>query len=380
MWNSPSSPLPGGTGLRPARPPGKMPVPAAELLRLIVERAARLGSRQVRLMEVCGTHTMALFRSGIRAMLPPNVKLLSGPGCPVCVTPMGMVDAAIELARHPGVCLATFGDMVRVPGSRTSLERAKAEGADVRMVYSPLDALKLAEGAPERTVVFFAIGFETTTPAVAATVAYARERGLKNLLFLVAHKLIPPAMEAILAGGEVKLDGFICPGHVSVVTGSAVYEPLMAKHRVPCVVTGFEPEDILEGIGMLLLQLVEGQPRVEIQYQRWVTREGNTKARERIAQVFRPCDAAWRGLGTIPLSGLELRPELRSLDALATLGVVVPPELENPGCSCGAVLRGLIEPPQCPLFARRCTPASPLGPCMVSTEGSCAAYYKYGER
>ncbi|HUT34710.1 MAG TPA: hydrogenase formation protein HypD [Planctomycetota bacterium] len=351
-----------------------------DLLHLIAERAARLGGRPVRFMEVCGTHTMAMFRSGIRAMLPPNVKLLSGPGCPVCVTPMGMVDAALAIARRPGVCLATFGDMVRVPGSASSLERAKAEGADVRMVYSPLDALKLAEAEPRRTVVFFAIGFETTTPAVAATVAYARDRGLANMLFLVANKVIPPAMEAILAGGEVKLDGFLCPGHVSVITGSAIYEPLAANYRVPCVVTGFEAEDILEGIAMLLLQVVEADPKVEIQYKRWVHPEGNAKARERVDEVFRPCDAAWRGLGTIPMSGLELRPELRAHDALEALGIEVPPELENPGCSCGEVLRGLIEPPECPLFAGRCTPATPVGPCMVSTEGSCAAYYKYGER
>lgn len=351
-----------------------------DLLRRIEERAARLAPRAVRFMEVCGTHTMALFRSGIRAMLPPNVKLLSGPGCPVCVTPMGVVDAAIEIARRPGSCLATFGDMVRVPGSASSLERAKAEGADVRMVYSPLDALKLAEADPGRMVVFFAIGFETTTPTIAATLAYARDRGLKNLLFLAANKVIPPAMEAILAGGEVKLDGFICPGHVSVITGSAVYEPLAAKYRVPCVVTGFEAEDILEGIAMLLLQAVEGRAEVEVQYERWVSREGNAKARERVNEVFEPCDAAWRGLGTIPASGLALRPELRAHDALAVLGVEVPPELENPGCSCGAVLRGLIEPPECPLFASRCTPATPVGPCMVSTEGSCAAFYKYGER
>ena len=357
------------------------PLPrVADLLRLIEERAARLAPRTVRFMEVCGTHTMALFRSGIRAMLPPNVKLLSGPGCPVCVTPMGMVDAAIELTRQKGVTLTTFGDMVRVPGRRTSLERAKAEGADVRMVYSPLDALKLAESEPGRTVVFFAIGFETTSPTVAATVAYARDRGLGNMLFLVANKVIPPAMEAILAGGEVKLDGFLCPGHVSVITGSAVYEPLAARYRVPCVVTGFEAEDILEGIAMLLLQAVEGDPRVEIQYKRWVTRGGNAKARERIGEVFQTSDATWRGLGVIPGSGLELRPELAALDALRVLGIEVPPELENPGCSCGEVLRGVMDPPECPLFAKQCTPANPVGPCMVSTEGSCAAFYKYGER
>jgi len=351
-----------------------------DLLKLIAERAERLAPRTIRFMEVCGTHTMAMFRSGIRAMLPPNVKLLSGPGCPVCVTPMGTVDAALEIVRRPGVALATFGDMVRVPGSRSSLERARAEGADVRVVYSPLDALQFAKAEPRRLVVFFGIGFETTTPAVAATGAYARDRGLSNLLFLVANKVIPPAMEAIVAGGEVKLDGFLCPGHVSVITGTGIYEPLAAKYRTPCVVTGFEAADILEGVAMLLLQVVEGAPRVEIQYRRWVHPEGNAKARERVAEVFRPCDAAWRGLGTIPMSGLEFRPELRGHDAVEALGVEVPPELENPGCSCGEVLRGLIEPPECPLFATRCTPATPVGPCMVSTEGSCAAFYRYGER
>jgi len=354
--------------------------PADELLALIREQAERLGDRSIRLMEVCGTHTMALFRSGIRALLPANVKLLSGPGCPVCVTPMGMVDAAVEVARQPGVAIATFGDMVRVPGSRSSLERAKAEGADVRIVYSPLDALKLAEAEPGRRVVFFAIGFETTSPTVAATVAYARDRGLANLLFIPAHKLIPPAMVALLEAGDVAIDGFLCPGHVSVTTGSAVFEPIAARYRVPCVVAGFEPEDILEGVAMLLGQMVEERTEVEIQYKRWVSPEGNRKARERIDEVFQTADAAWRGLGTIPGSGLELRPELSGLDALAVLGIDVPPELENPGCSCGDVLRGLIEPPQCPLFADACTPATPIGPCMVSTEGSCAAYYKYGER
>ena len=352
----------------------------AALRERIEALARRLDGRLVRLMEVCGTHTMALFRSGIRPMMPPNVKLLSGPGCPVCVTPMGVVDAAIALAENPSIILATFGDMVRVPGSRSSLERAKAAGADVRVVYSPLDALRLAEGNPDHTVVFFAIGFETTAPTVAACVLYAHQKNLSNFLFLVAHKLIPPAMEAILKGGDVAVDGFICPGHVSVTTGAAAFEPLARRYGVPCVVTGFEAEDILEGIGMLLAQLAEGRAEVEIQYKRWVSREGNTRARARMAEVFNVCDAVWRGLGVIPASGLELRPQFRHLDALETLGVRVPPEIENPGCRCGDVLRGKIEPPQCPLFATTCTPSNPLGPCMVSSEGTCAAFFKYGER
>ena len=354
-----------------------LPPRIADLKRLLDERAARLG-RTVRLMEVCGTHTMQLFRSGIRAMLPPNVKLLSGPGCPVCVTPMGVIEAAIEVAQRPDVVLATFGDMVRVPGSRTSLERAKAEGADVRVVYSPLDALKLAEAEPGRRVVFFAIGFETTSPTVAATAAYARDRELTNFLLLVAHKLIPPAMVAILEGGEAHVDGFLCPGHVCVTIGSVPFEPIAERYQAPCVVTGFEAEDILEGVAMLLLQLVEGRPTVEIQYQRWVHREGNRKAQGAIAEVFEVCDTAWRGLGVIPDSGLRLKDELARFDAFAALGIEPTPELENPGCSCGDVLRGVIDPPDCPLFAKQCTPASPVGPCMVSTEGSCAAFYKYG--
>lgn len=350
-------------------------------LRGRIEALARtLDDRVGRLMEVCGTHTMALFRSGIRPMMPPNVRLLSGPGCPVCVTPMGLVDAAIELATRPDVILATFGDMVRVPGSASSLERAKAAGADVRVVYSPLDALGLAEANPQRTVVFFAIGFETTAPAVAACVLYTHQRGVSNLLFLVAHKLIPPAMEAILLGGDVAVDGFICPGHVSVTTGSAAFEPVAERYLVPCVVTGFEADDILEGIAMLLAQVADERADVEIQYKRWVSREGNRRARERMAEAFDVCDAVWRGLGTIPASGLELRPEFRHLDALERLEVSVPPEVENPGCSCGDVLRGSIQPPRCPLFATTCTPSSPVGPCMVSSEGSCAAFFKYGER
>jgi len=257
---------------------GDLPARIADLKRLLDERAARLG-RTVRLMEVCGTHTMQLFRSGIRAMLPPNVKLLSGPGCPVCVTPMGVIEAAIEIAGLDDVVLATFGDMVRVPGSRTSLERAKAEGADVRVVYSPLDALKLAEAEPGRRVVFFAIGFETTSPTVAATAAYARDRELANFLLLVAHKLIPPAMVAILEGGEAHVDGFLCPGHVCVTIGSVPFEPIAERYQAPCVVTGFEAEDILEGVAMVLLQLVEERPSVEIQYKRWVRTSAGSTAR-----------------------------------------------------------------------------------------------------
>ena len=355
------------------------PFSDAALVRGLTVRIARLAQTRERtvLMEVCGTHTHAIGRWGLRELLPKNVRLVSGPGCPVCVTPGEYIDNACRLALEQGAVIATFGDLMRVPGLETSLEAARGAGADVRTLYSPYDALALAE-ATDREVVFLAIGFETTSPTVAATVAYARDRSLTNFLIIPAHKLIPPAMAALLEGGDVQVDGFLCPGHVSVTTGSAVFEPLAERYQAPCVVTGFEAEDILDGIAMLLLQMVEGRPTVEIQYKRWVSREGNRKAQARLEEVFDVCDTAWRGLGVIPQSGLGLREELSRFDALSELGIDVPPELENPGCSCGDVLRGVLDPPECPLFAKACTPATPVGPCMVSTEGSCAAFYRYG--
>ncbi len=330
-------------------------------------------------MEVCGTHTMSAFRFGVRGFLPPNVRLLSGPGCPVCVTPNDYLDRAIAYARRKDVVTATFGDMMRVPGSRSSLERERADGADVRVVYSPLDALEFARKEPSKRVVFLGVGFETTAPLVAASVLEARNSGLKNFAVLSGHKLVPPALEALLAVKELKLHGFLCPGHVSAVIGADAYVPVARDHRIPCVIAGFEPLDMIQGLVLLLRQVRAGAAEVRNQYARIVTREGNRKAREVLSRVFEPCDTPWRGLGPIPRSGLRLREEFRGHDAEAVLPLErLEASLENPACRCGQVLQGLIAPPECPLFGKACRPDSPVGACMVSSEGTCAAYYKYG--
>jgi hydrogenase expression/formation protein HypD len=341
------------------------------------ERAARL-DRPMRLMEVCGTHTMVAFRSGIRTLLPETVSLISGPGCPVCVTPAGYVDTAIEIGRMPGTIISTFGDLIRVPGSTSSLEQERAQGMAVRVVYSPSDALELARSEPSRTVVFLAVGFETTAPTVALTVRAAREEGILNFMVLTAHKTMPRAMEALLQGGEVQIDGFLCPGHVSVVAGAGVFSFLAERFRTPCVVAGFEPEDILEAIIMLVAQKEEGRSALEIGYKRAVTMEGNQAAQRIMSAVFTECDSEWRGLGVIPGSGLMLADPYASFDAARRLGVAVGSGRSAAGCRCGDVLRGSITPPECTLFGRSCTPAHPVGPCMVSSEGTCAAYARYG--
>lgn len=346
-------------------------------MRRIGELADRIG-RQVRLMEVCGTHTMAAFRTGLRSLLPPGVSLLSGPGCPVCVTPTSFVDRAVALSRRPGTVAATFGDMVRVPGSESSLERARAEGSRVRVVYSALDALQMAADDPSVSVVFLGVGFETTVPGTAWAIREARAAGRENFFVLGAHKTMPQAMAALLAGGDLRIDGFICPGHVSVIIGSAAYDFICRDYGIPCVVTGFEGGDLVAGIERLLEQIAEGRAAVEVQYTRSVTREGNARARAAIDEVFEPCDAEWRGLGTVPGSGLRIRPAFASQDAEAAFpGLDVPAGAEPPGCQCGDVLRGLKTPPECPLFGSVCTPAAPVGACMVSGEGTCAAYFKY---
>jgi hydrogenase expression/formation protein HypD len=342
---------------------------------------ARIGgalSRPTALMEVCGTHTMAIGRHGLRARLPDGLRLISGPGCPVCVTPAYDVDRAIAMAQEPGVVLCTFGDMLRVPGGRGSLARARAEGADVRVVYSPMEALGIARAEPEKTVVFVGIGFETTCPTIAATMVRAQREGVGNFCVLPCFKLVPPAMEALVASPVTKIDGFICPGHVSALIGLAPYEPLAAA-GVPCVVTGFEALDILEGIAMLVEQVTAGVAKVENQYIRAVPFAGNPTAMGILHQVFAPCDAAWRGIGTLPGTGLVPRPAYADMDARTRVPVEVPPPADLPkGCSCGQVMLGLMLPPECPLFGRTCTPAHPIGPCMVSSEGACAAYHKYG--
>jgi len=344
----------------------------------LADRIARDSSRPLNLMEVCGTHTVSIFRHGIRDLLPPPISLLSGPGCPVCVTSPADLDRAIRLARHPGVILATFGDMLRVPGPEGSLQKARAEGADVRMVYSPLDALGLARDCPGKKVVFFAVGFETTSPLVAATVKRAASMGLGNFFVFSVHKLIPPALRALVSSGESRIDGFILPGHVSAIIGSGPYQFLAHEHRIPSVISGFEPLDMLQSIWMLVRQAEKGEARVEIQYRRAVSPEGNRKALACLQEVFCPVDDRWRGLGTVPQSGLKLREEYRDWDAEFHFDLPMVASVDPPTCRCGEVLRGAVRPSQCPLFSSSCTPENPLGPCMVSSEGTCAAYYRYG--
>jgi hydrogenase expression/formation protein HypD len=337
-------------------------------------------SRPVRLMEVCGTHTMAIFRHGIRSLLPETVELISGPGCPVCVTSAGDIDQIIELAANSGVILATFGDLLRVPGSQgKNLAEARAEGAGVEIVYSPSDALDIARNT-DRQVVFPAIGFETTIPVIAACVLEAKTRGIDNFRLLVTHKVVPPALDTLLADPKLAVDGLLCPGHVSAIIGALAYEPLAERYAVPCVVAGFEPLDILSAIYLLVRQIREEKAVVENAYGRVVSDAGNVRALQMIDRVFEPCDARWRGLGEIAGSGLTLRQEFHEYDARTYFGlssVVVP---EPKGCRCGEILTGKVNPRQCPLFNTRCTPTHPVGPCMVSSEGTCAAYSRYGVR
>lgn len=332
------------------------------------------------LMEVCGTHTMAIAKSGLRELLPENIKLLTGPGCPVCVTAQGDIDAMIDLSRRSGVMIATFGDMIRVPGTDSSFQEERGKGASINVVYSPLDALQLARDNPDREVIFIGIGFETTAPAVGSAVEMAAAEGLNNFSVLSQHKIVPPALEAIFSDNEIRVDGLICPGHVSAVIGLRAYDELVERHQKACVVTGFETRDILEGIVLLLRQLESGRLKSEIQYRRVVRPEGNKVARAVLSRVFEPIDARWRGLGTIGASGLALAPRFAAWDAKRKFDL---PEYEDKpikGCACGEVLKGKIAPDSCALFGRGCTPIKPIGPCMVSSEGACAAFYRYRVR
>lgn len=333
--------------------------------------------RQVRIMEVCGTHTMAIARCGIRGILPKNVRVVSGPGCPVCVTPAGYVDAAVDLAER-GVIVASFGDMLRVPGTRGSLAEARSRGARVEVGYSPRVALELAR-KNEGEVVFLGIGFETTTPTVVNLVREAEQEGIQNLSILTAFRLVPPALAALGTDPELAIDAFLCPAHVSAIIGANAYLPFVGEDGLPCVVAGFEPLDILLGLKGILAQLVEGRAEVENQYSRVVRAEGNRRAQKLIQQFLIPADARWRGLGMVPLSGLVLRPEYQDYDAAKRHGVKIGAGAPPKGCRCGDVIKGKLAPEDCPLFGKSCTPAAPLGPCMVSSEGSCAASYKYGE-
>ncbi len=350
----------------------------SETARRLTARLKEVSRTPARFMEVCGTHTMALFRYGIRELLPDHVELVSGPGCPVCVTAGQDIDRAVAAAGLPGVIVTTFGDMLRVPGSKGTLDQARADGADIRIVYSPLEALNTARTNPDREVIFIGVGFETTAPTVAAALKTARTQGLANFSVLAAHKLLPPAMEALLSGGDLNLTGFLLPGHVTTIIGPAPYRPLARKYHAPCVVSGFEPVDILQSLLMLIEQVEAGRDEVEIQYRRAVGADGNPAARAVMDEVFQPADAVWRGLGPIPLSGLVPREEYAGLDTGRRFDLPAAPVPEPPGCLCGEVLRGVVKPPECRLFATRCTPGTPVGPCMVSSEGTCAAYYKYG--
>jgi hydrogenase expression/formation protein HypD len=329
-------------------------------------------------MEVCGTHTMAIYQHGIRALLPEKIRLISGPGCPVCVTPVGYVDHAVALARRPETIIATFGDMVRVPGSSSSLIREQAAGASIKVVYSPLDAVALAEQQPDQCVVFLGVGFETTAPTIAGAVVTARRKGLTNFMVLCAHKTIPTPMAVLADDPGLKVDGYLCPAHVSAIIGAEAYRPLAEQLRVPCVITGFEPLDILQGVLMLARQIVTGAARVETQYRRVVRPEGNPRAQALLAEVFEACAANWRGIGTIPGSGLQLRQDYAAFDAALQLPVTVESPREHAGCRCGEILKGKLRPADCPLFRTVCTPEEPVGACMVSSEGTCAAEYKYG--
>ncbi len=349
---------------------------ADEFLARIRDAASCL-DRTVRIMEVCGTHTHAIGRGGLRSILPESVELISGPGCPVCVTSQRDIECMLLLARRKGLAICTFGDMVRVPGITSSLERERSLGSDVRVVYSALDALDLARRNPDAEVVFLSVGFETTSPGSASVILAAHEEGLSNFSIYASHKLIVPAMEAVLEG-EVNLDGFLTPGHVSVIIGAEAYENLAQRKQFPCVATGFEPVDVLEGIAMLLELMVEGRSGSFVQYTRAIKPGGNRRAWETLMKVFDRSDGDWRGLGVIPGSGLTMKPRFFKFDAAKRydLPEVEPVEIE--GCMCGEVLKGLIYPQDCPLFGNECTPRNPIGPCMVSSEGSCSARYKYG--
>jgi hydrogenase expression/formation protein HypD len=354
----------------------KNPALARDLLDAIDQLATHL-DRSVGIMEVCGTHTVALARGGFRSVLPKNLRLISGPGCPVCVTANADIDKIIALTRLPDVILASFGDMIRVPGSSTSLMERKAEGAAVEVIYSPLDALKLAQKHPDMQLVLAGVGFETTTPLIAATIERARALGLENFSVIAAHKRVPPALKALVNDPELALDGLILPGHVSTILGEEPYRFLADEYHLPGVITGFEPLDLLQGISYLLRQIVEKRARIENAYTRAVMPGGNPAALEAIARVFDVCDADWRGLGVISESGYAIREEFAEFDALRRFKVEVEPTIEPKGCRCGEVLRGLIPPNKCPLYGKACTPSRPIGPCMVSSEGSCAAWFRY---
>ena len=347
-----------------------------EIAQGLIRRIFEVSARPVHLMEVCGTHTVSFFRYGIRDMLPKHIRLLSGPGCPVCVTPNQDIDLAIALSRREDVLLATFGDMMRVPGSTSSLQKEKAEGRSIRIVYSPLEALRLAKEHPAKKIVFLAVGFETTSPAIAMTLLQAHREGIKNLFFLNTQKRVPPALRALLESKKVQIHGFILPGHVCTILGRKPFEFISGEFKRPAVIAGFEPLDLLQAVWMLVNQIEKEQASVEIQYTRVVRDQGNPVAVSKMNEAFQPDEALWRGLGWIPGSGCRLKDPFSSMDA-RRIEVEVEPSKEHPGCLCGEVLQAVKAPPECPLFKTVCHPDHPVGPCMVSVEGACFTYFKY---
>jgi hydrogenase expression/formation protein HypD len=348
------------------------------LVKPLVAELARSVSKPVRLMEVCGTHTMAIFRNGVRSILPEGMEIVSGPGCPVCVTSASHMDAFIAMAEMAGVRVTIFGDLFRVPGSNGSLAQASSRGAKIDIVYSPMDALEIAKNNPEDMVVFLGVGFETTTPAIGATILTAQREHIDNFCVFSTHKVIPGPLELLMQDPDLKINALLCPGHVSAIIGAGAYQPFVDKFGLSCVVAGFEPADLLNGLILLARQVSENNPRVENIYPRAVSWEGNGRAISMVDEIFEPVDMEWRGLGVLPLSGLAIKEKYAHFDAQKRLDITIKESGEAKGCLCGQILKGKTIPPQCPLFDKRCTPANPIGPCMVSSEGTCAAYHKYG--
>lgn len=348
------------------------------LVRPLVEELRKAVTRPLRVMEVCGSHTMAIFRNGLRTILPEGMELVSGPGCPVCVTSASHMDAFIAMADYPGVRVAIFGDLFRVPGSHTSLAEASARRAQVDIVYSPMDALELAVQHPDQLVVFLGVGFETTTPGIAATILAASTRNIANFVVFSTQKTMPAPMEALLSDPQLKIDGLLCPGHVSSIIGAGAWQPLARKYHLACVVGGFETADLVKSLILLAHQVGTNDIKVENAYPRAVSWEANERARKMVDEIFEPVDMDWRGLGPIPASGLKIRAKYGLFDAELRLNITLPQAEEPKGCLCGNILKGMNNPRECPLFDTRCTPAHPVGPCMVSSEGTCAAYHKYG--
>lgn len=346
----------------------------------LLEELQRAVTKPFRVMEVCGTHTMSIFRSGMRSLLPEGLDLVSGPGCPVCVTSASHIDAIIEMAQMENTRIALFGDLFRVPGSKnSSLANASSQGAHIDIVYSAMDSLDLAQKYPDDLIIFLGVGFETTTPGIAATIMAAHNQQIDNFAVFSTHKVMPPPLIALLDDPDLQIDGLLCPGHVSAIIGAGAYQPLVDKYNLSCVVGGFEASDILQALVLLARQIAIGEPKVENAYTRVVSWEGNARAMKMVEEIFEPADMEWRGLGMIPASGLAIRDKYAHFDVTKRLDIKLEPAEEPKGCRCGEILKGKEQPTACPLYGKRCTPANPIGPCMVSSEGTCAAFYKYGD-